>query len=290
MRDAGRACPGTPPSAHPAAGNAPTRLGILDARWWRILGGGYILFVIVSHVVRWTGILNLVPTELLLGSFLVPVSFVYFLYENGTFAQMPATAVAGAFVLGGVLGVSAAGILEAGFGQVVLVGFIEEAAKILGVIWWLGSAELRGEGGGIVLGAAAGMGFSALETMGYGLSSLLTPNGFDPSSMVSELMARGVLSPLGHGTWTAILAGTMWREKAAGRSPFGRPVLKAYVTVAVLHGLWDLADSSPALSRLSIHLPFVQLPVSSLLIGGVGLYILRGMVLRSRRGPDPVAA
>jgi RsiW-degrading membrane proteinase PrsW (M82 family) len=50
----------------------------------------------------------------------------------------------------------------------VMVGVCEETAKALAVCWLLHNKRLRGEIHGLVLGAAAGMGFAALETAGYG--------------------------------------------------------------------------------------------------------------------------
>ncbi len=274
----------------PACGwrNAPTQLPWWHARYWRGLLIGYVLFVLVGDVIRWTSNVNLIPTELALGSFLVPVCFVYFLYENGSFAQVPLAAVVGAFILGGVLGVVSAGLLEAGIGWLVAVGFIEEGCKIAALAWWLRNPSLRGEGQGLVLGAAAGMGFAALETMGYGLGHLITQNGLDLDAMVNTLMQRGLLSPLGHGTWTAILAATLWREVTAGRSAFGRPVLRTYLLVSVLHSVYDLTLSSPLLAHIAITLPFLQLPLVTFAVGLVGLYILRGHLVRTRRGA-PVA-
>ena len=57
--------------------------------------------------------------------------------------------------------------------------------------------------------------------------------------MVGVTLLRGVLSPVGHGTWTAILASVLFRESAAGRFRINGKVMGSYLTVAILHGLWD---------------------------------------------------
>ena len=269
----------------PACGwrNAPTPLPWWNARYWRVPIVGYVLFVLAGEVVRLTGNVNLLPTELALGSFLIPVSFVYFLYENGSFAQVPLATVVGVFIIGGVLGMVSAVLIEAGMAWSVTAGFVEEACKIAALAWWLRDPRLRGEGQGLVLGAAVGMGFAALETMGYGLTALITPSGLDLNAMAGTLMERGLMSPMGHGTWTAILAATLWREVTAGRSPFGRPVWHAYLLVAVLHSLWDLTIHWPLLARVTISLPFLRLPVATFLIGLAGLWLLRDHLVRTRR-------
>jgi RsiW-degrading membrane proteinase PrsW (M82 family) len=268
----------------------PLRLSWTRERYWRILLVGFVLYVVAAHGLRATGNVNLLPTVLLLGSFLVPVTYVAFLYENEVLAQMPLTTLTAAFFLGGVLGSVAASEAEMRVALVapalfgVLVGFIEEAAKLLGVVWWLPRRELQGEAYGLVLGAAAGMGFAALETMGYGLVAFVHFGG-DLRALGEVLTARGLLSPLAHGTWTAILAAVLWREKAAGRPLTGRPVVRTYLFVSVLHGLWDLAGSGP---HLDLVLPFVRVPLSTLVIGAIGLWALHlRMAEGQRTAPRP---
>jgi RsiW-degrading membrane proteinase PrsW (M82 family) len=265
----------------------PLHLSWTRERYWRILLGGFALYLLVSHALIWSHNIKFLPTMLLLGSFVVPVAFVAFLYENETFSQMSVATVALAFLLGGVLGTVAAQFAE---GEVVavfpplllvLVGFIEEAAKLLGVIWWFRRPELNTEAHGLVLGAAAGMGFAALETMGVGLEVLIASKG-NVGAIGPVLMSRGLLSPLAHGTWTAILAATIWREKAAGRPILAWPVLRAYLLVSVLHGLWDFSQLFP---RINVLVPWLQLPVPLLLIGAVGIWVLHRRMVESRVQP-----
>lgn len=262
----------------------PLHLSWARERYWRVGLVGLALYVVAAHGLRVTGNINLLPTVLLLGSFLIPVTFVTFLYENEAFSQLPLTTLTAAFFLGGVLGTVAASELEAPVGAVspvlllVAVGFIEEAAKLLGVVWWLRRRELRSEGQGLVLGAAAGMGFAALETMGYGLIAFARSGNLQ--SLGALLAGRGLLSPLAHGTWTAILAAVIWRERWAGRPMLGRPVLQAYLFVSILHSLWDLSSFLP---HVSIVLPFVDLPLPALVIGAIGLGALHARILESRR-------
>jgi hypothetical protein len=57
--------------------------------------------------------------------------------------------------------------------------------------------------------------------------------------MVFVILLRGVLSLLGHGTWTALLASVLFREGRERHFRLKGKVLGAYVLVVVLHGLWD---------------------------------------------------
>jgi len=149
------------------------------------------------------------------------------------------------------------------------VGFIEEFVKILGVLviarHWRHDQEMDG----LVLGAAAGMGFAALESSGYAFSALLLSRG-SLTAVVLVTLLRGLLAPVGHGTWTAILASVLFRESKGNRFHLNRKVLSAYLTVSILHGLWD---GVPPLIAL-LFSPGFDVLVSQFLIGGLGLLIL----------------
>jgi len=60
---------------------------------------------------------------------------------------------------------------------------------------------------------------------------------------VQTELLRGLLAPVGHGLWTAILGGVLF--SASGRRHFavtGR-LLLAYLGVSLLHALWDSMHS-----------------------------------------------
>jgi RsiW-degrading membrane proteinase PrsW (M82 family) len=58
---------------------------------------------------------------------------------------------------------------------------------------------------GWILGTAVGMRFAALESNGYAFTPFLQSNGKTLVTVAVTLL-QVVLSPMGHGTWTAILA------------------------------------------------------------------------------------
>jgi protease PrsW len=196
-----------------------------------------------------TGNANLVPTIILLGSFLVPVTFVSYAFGRAD-EVVTAQRIFTAFVYGGVLGVLGASVLEAAFLRqpsgpaYVRVGLVEEAAK--GAALWLLARRLPRYTmrDGIVLGATVGFGFAALESAGYAFNALFTDGGLSLLNLVETEVLRGVLAPVGHGLWTAILGGTMFAVAARrGRLRLSRGVLGAYLLVALLHALWDASQS-----------------------------------------------
>jgi len=278
--------------------------------WWRIFIIGLFLYFLTFNLLAQSGNPNFVTTVIMLGAFLVPVTFVAYLYETHALFDVSPVAVALTFLYGGVLGTVAAQLLEAklvlnmGLIGMLAVGVSEEIAKPIGLVWLARRRECADEMHGIVLGAAAGMGFAALETMGYALTYLIMSRGnLDVLGMV--LINRGLLSPLAHGTWTAILAGTLWRERLPdGRFRITFAVIKAYLLVVLLHALWDWTSSQipiqvtlPGIDIgwrfFDIMIPQINLPIPGLLIGLWGLIVLVRMLREARRQtrrPDaPVA-
>jgi RsiW-degrading membrane proteinase PrsW (M82 family) len=213
--------------------------------WLRMFLGGLGLWVATVVVTFATHNANLVPTIILLGSFLVPVAFVTYAFGHADQVVTPQR-VFTAFVYGGVLGVLGASVLEAAFlrqpsGPAYLgVGFIEEAVK-LAALWLLARRLPRYTmRDGIVLGAAVGFGFAAFESAGYAFNALFTAGGPSLLNLVETEVLRGILAPVGHGLWTAILGGTLFGVAARrGRLRLSGAVFGWYLLVALLHGLWD---------------------------------------------------
>ena len=243
--------------------------------WWRVLLSGIGLYFVGLILLVLFGNPNLFPTVVILGSFMVPATYVAFFYERRHLSQLSAPTTALCFFWGGVLGVFAATILEplfvsnldilTAFG----VGLIEEFVKILGVLWIARRIRHDSELDGLILGAAAGMSFAALESLGYAFTAFLGSGG-SLSATVGVTLLRGLLSPLGHGTWTAILVGILFRESSRGHFHLNRRVVGAYFTVVVLHWLWDGIPS--VVSVFVSSGPDVM--IAQVLVGTVGLVIL----------------
>jgi RsiW-degrading membrane proteinase PrsW (M82 family) len=213
--------------------------------WLHMFLGGLGLWVATVLVTFATGNVNLVPTIILLGSFLVPVAFVTYAFGHAD-EVVTAQRIFTAFVYGGVLGVLGASVLEDAFLRqpsgpaYVWVGLIEEAVKLAAL--WLVARRLPRYTmrDGIVLGAAVGFGFAAFESAGYAFSALFTAGGPSLLNLVETEVLRSILTPIGHGLWTAILGGTLFGVAArSGRLRLSRAVLGSYLVVALLHGLWD---------------------------------------------------
>jgi RsiW-degrading membrane proteinase PrsW (M82 family) len=252
--------------------------------WWRVLLVGLLLYGVGLVILGLSGNPNLFPTVVMLGTFMVPAAYVAFFYERRHLSDLTMPTTALTFFYGGVLGVFAASLLEPlfirrlDFLTAFEVGMIEEFAKILGVLLIARHLRHDSELNGLILGAAAGMGFAALESTGYAFSAFLRSGG-NLSATVFVTLLRGVLSPLGHGTWTAILAAVLFRESEATRFHINRQVIGAYLGVSILHGLWDgLPGFIGALVGAGPDIFIAQA-----IIGITGLFILWRLWRQARR-------
>jgi RsiW-degrading membrane proteinase PrsW (M82 family) len=212
--------------------------------WWKVLLSGALLWIVTIVVTIATRNTNLVPTLILLGSFLVPFSVVLFAAERIS-STFPTSSLMIAFFVGGVLGVLGASLLEAplttgGIGGFLLVGLIEELVKAVLLVITGRHLVPKTARQGALLGATVGAGFAAFESAGYAFNAAITTQGLSLVALLQTEVLRAVLTPLGHVLWTAVFGAAIFAAARAGvryRLTFG--VIVAFVGVAVLHGLWD---------------------------------------------------
>jgi RsiW-degrading membrane proteinase PrsW (M82 family) len=201
----------------------------------------WVLAVVVTDV---TGNANLIPTVVLLGSFLVPVSFVAWAFDRRDSGEITTELLFRTFIVGGVLGVLAASVLENYFlhpsaGVFLAVGLIEEGAKLAALAFVTRHLEVKSTRDGMILGATVGLGFAALESAGYAMAAMITQQGLSLSAVVSTELVRGLMAPFGHGLWTAILGGVLFSRSTRHHFLITGRVLAAYLGVSILHALWD---------------------------------------------------
>jgi RsiW-degrading membrane proteinase PrsW (M82 family) len=176
------------------------------------------------------------------------VTFVTWAFERWRDEDVTTEIVVSAFVVGGLLGVLGASVLETyllhpSSWLFLGVGLIEEAAKLGGLILVTRRMGRRHARDGFVLGAAVGFGFAAFETAGYAFTALLTVRGLSLQGLVETELLRGILSPFGHGLWTAILGGALFGQARGREFRYTWPLLVTYLWVSVLHALWDSVPS-----------------------------------------------
>ncbi|MDF2701396.1 MAG: Protease prsW family [Rubrobacteraceae bacterium] len=243
-----------------------------------------MLLFLVERTLVATSSLNYVPSLILLGAFLVPVTFVTYLYERLPSWDVSLPALAVCFLWGGVLGTVVAGTLEydvaraLGFLPKLAIGLIEESAKLIVPLIFYFAGRYRSEAAGIVLGVATAAGFAALETMGYGFVSLLASRG-NLGVLDEVLLVRGLSSPAGHMSWTGLVCAVLWRERLkAGHATLNWRVLGAFLVAVILHALWDTFASV----RSTTFVEFLGVVFLSLLVALISLVLLIRRVREAR--------
>ena len=239
--------------------------------WWKTLIGGAALWLITAGVTLATENSNLVPTVIMLGSFLVPFSVVLFAAERVE-GNLDTVWLMMAFFVGGVFGVLGASILEVhiepSWHMYLAVGAIEEFVKavIFVVVGWRVAPKLGRQGA--LLGAVVGAGFAAFESSGYAFNAGLTQRGVDVVSMLETEAVRAVLTPVGHVLWTAILGAAIFAAARGGvKYRFAWSIPLVFVIVAVLHSLWD-------------SMGFISAIIAIAITGGVRTQLAYGQLLR----------
>jgi hypothetical protein len=119
------------------------------------------------------------------------------------------------------------------------VGLIEEAVKLTALALLTRHLEHKSMRDGMILGAAVGFGFAAFESAGYAFTALFTVNGLSLIQVVETELLRGLVAPVGHGLWTAILGGILFSPSTQRHFTVGIRLILAYLGVSLLHALWD---------------------------------------------------
>jgi len=253
------------------------RFEFVKHTWFLVLAAGLAIYVALDITLAVTENVRLLPTVILLGASLVPVTFVVYIYQRVQVKDIPVGAVAVVAFLGGAVGLIVAGMLEystlreLGIFRLLGVSVIEESAKLILPLAMYFRSRYRSEADGLLFGVASGMCFSAMETMGYGLAAFLNNNG-SVGALEATLLLRGLLSPVGHAAWTGLVCAVIWRERQrAGHMTLNLTVIAAFTAAVLLHTSWNTAASLT--SRSSIGWVGFQLGALAV-VGAVSLALL----------------
>ena len=235
----------TSPPAPAGTGPAPR---IRRLAWLWVLVVGVVSYLLVLRALVATQNLNFVPSLILLGSVVVPASVLVFAASSGRRVIVSPGLIAFVAIMGGVVGTVAAGTLEydalhrLGALPMIMVGLIEEGAKLIVPLLVLILTRHRSPQAGVIIGVASGMGFATLETMGYGFNALVSSGSL--ATVEQTLLLRALLSPAGHVAWTGLTTAALWAVATSPRK--GRAVVRlvgVFVAAVLLHAAWDGLDN-----------------------------------------------
>ncbi len=195
-------------------------------------------------------------------AFAIPLAFVWWVRNTPRFGREPMRVVLHVFGWGAFVSVVIALILELlftaaamevtplynyflthfaldpsdVFGFLVAAPFIEEAARGLAVRTSRRSVHAVTDG--LVYGAAAGFGFSAMENLLYGLSYWVyaTQNGIDPNGSLFLIILRSFSSSLFHASASAAVGYGITKAWLSGRQYAYVPF---YLLAVVMHAAFN---------------------------------------------------
>src|SRR3954469_25200341 len=220
----------------------------LPPRLWKLLlAGGVTTWLIAAVVTEITDDTILVPTVIIAGSFLIPVTMAAFALSRRRDGYLTTEEVVLGFLLAGTIGLVGTALIEtyllpAARGTFIAIGTIEELGKGAVLLIVAHQVHHRAPRDGMVLGAVVGAGFAAFESAGYALQTMLDHIGDHAIRNILETEAtRALLAPFGHITWTALLGGALFASWRDGRPRLTAQLVRTAAGVILLHGLWDQA-------------------------------------------------
>jgi len=251
-------------------------------KYWRFVLGGVAAFAIFAFASFALAIGWAMWTTLILGAFLTPAIYVLYLAEANILQARP-RAIAQVFIVAAILGIPVTGGLQAlmdvnwySVPGALVIALIEESVKFLAVYLMLRRRKDRFRMDGVVFGAAAGIGFAAFESLLFGFGYLNAP-----TQLLQALVFRSIITPLGQGTWTAIVCGVVWGENTRGRLR-DRRVVGAFALAIALHFLWDWQPFGQSVTVEGLlYYPWYQNLIWFVLIIVVGVVALRLLVNRA---------
>ena len=233
-----------------------------EFRWAFVVGAAAIVVLYLA---------GLISGAILVAIFLVPVLYLIYLYEAQVYRDEPALVLGfilgGGAVLGLVVSLAERAIYNpyANFGNplrgtgvsvgaLLLLGLvlpvIQEAVKPLPAIFLPNRREFPETVDGLVLGIAAGLGFSVAESL-VAFSSVLTslPLHSFSGNWIYDLTTIAVMQPLLQGSATGIVVAAVWRYRRGrlATRELGGVAMAVIAHVAFSFGtqLWKDALLSP---------------------------------------------
>ena len=210
-----------------------------------------IVFIILrATIVNFSNNL-MIPGTIFIGSLIVPLTLVIFLFEANAPRNMSIITVIKQFFLGGCASLFVTLFLfgyvnlsqNFSFFDAIIVGIVEEVGKLIVVAVFISRMNAKYTLNGILIGAAIGAGFSVFESAGYAFVFFIQSN-FSLQTMFEIIYLRGFLASGGHVIWAAMTGAAICLVKKD--TPFNIGMLfkvdflKLFAVPVVLHSVWDM--------------------------------------------------
>ena len=211
-----------------------------------------------------------IPGLILFGSIITPVSLLIFFWEINILQNISIYKLTLLMIKGSIVSLLCAVALYAilgGNSSPLLIGFVEETAKVLTFLLLVDHRPYKFLLNGMLIGAAIGTGFAAFESSGY---ILITALQYGIPTMLSTIFWRALFTPGGHIAWAALTGSMLILVKGERvfrvRMLLDPRFLGMFALVIALHALWD----TEALQLAVLNIPVM--PVALTVISWVILF------------------
>ena len=183
------------------------------------------------------------PGLILFGSIITPVSLLIFFWEINILQNISLYKLTLMMVKGSIMSLLCTVTLYAvidGQNSPLLIGVVEETAKILTFVLLIDHRPYKFVLNGMLVGAAVGTGFAAFESAGY---ILITALQYGVPTMLNTIFWRALFTPGGHIAWAALTGAALILVK--GERTFRVKMLLdprflgMTALVIALHAAWD---------------------------------------------------
>jgi RsiW-degrading membrane proteinase PrsW (M82 family) len=221
---------------------------------------------------------NFLPGLIFFGAFITPISLLIFFWEVNMLRNISIYRLTIIVIMGGIVSllytVTIYSLID-GSNSPLLIGFVEETAKVLALLLLVDHKNYRYILNGLLIGAAIGTGFAVFESSGYILLSALK---YGIPEMLRTIFWRAVFAPGNHIVWAGMTGAAFIAVKKDRK--FRLPMLLnakfigMYVLVILFHALWD--------TRLS-QFSFYGIPILPAALTAVSWVIIFAVIKRGFR-------
>lgn len=211
------------------------------------------LIFLVTYAMLWVCLIDFgnpyaLPGLMLIGSFAVPFSLVFFFFETNALQNISIFDVVRMFFLGGVASIIVTLVLYTVFPvyrisitSAFVVGMVEELGKLLIVAGFVSQLNVKYILNGLLIGAVIGAGFASFESAGYAFRAFQTMHN---ETFLSVIVTRAWTSIGTHAVWTGIAGAALVLVKLNRPFTIGllfkARFLKLMIVPILLHAFWDM--------------------------------------------------
>lgn len=211
----------------------------------------YLSFLLITFVLAY--FVDQFATETLMFSALVPLTLLGILYFTLKEYQIPVFTMVKGVVYGGLLSILLVVFIRefSGYPEGLIgnffTAFIEEAMKVIVVVFLFRKLPIHTVKTGLIIGFAVGAGFDIFETADYGFMTYL--ENLEYGDLYGVLTTRSFFAiiGIGHHFWTALIIAAMVYTKNITtlkiKHLFRFVPMSMFILVMALHAFWNFTDS-----------------------------------------------